>query len=106
MNLMDELLQQHNLKYEDLNSVERETFHTMLESLQKNQLTIEKIKGYIETMRDSVETELTKIGHESKQDIFLKARLRNYMLLEAFLTSPEKAKAAMERALKGVKGGK
>ena len=99
---MDEILTRFNLKYEDLNTAERETLNTMLASLSKNELTIAKIKEYIESMRDAVEDDLTKVGHESKQDIFLKARLRNYMLLEAFLTTPEKAKRAIETALSAI----
>ena len=57
-------------------------------------------------MRDSVEQELTKTGHDSKQDLFLKARLRNYMLLDAFMTTPEKAKEQIENAISGMVGRK
>ena len=100
---MDEILKKYGLKYEDLNPIKRETLNTWINALQQGQLSIEKIKDYIQIMRDSVEQELTKIGHESKQDIFLKARLRNYMLLEGFLTTPERAKKMMEKSLSGIK---
>jgi hypothetical protein len=106
MNVMDELLQRFNLKYEDLTSAERDQLHLWMEDLSKNELTIPKIRTYVAAMRDAVEIELTKAGHESKQDLLLKARLRNYMLLEAFLTSPEKAKQAIERSLSGIHVGK
>jgi hypothetical protein len=96
-------LKKYNLKYEDLNQAERGTFNMWLESLQKGALTIEKIKEYITNLKVSVEQELTKYDLGSKQDLFLKARLRNYMLLEAFLMSPQKAKEAIERSLAGVK---
>lgn len=102
MGIIDEFLEKNNLKYDDLKAVERETLHTWLSSLEKNQLSIEKIKEYIETMRDSVEQELTKVSFGSKEDTLLKARLRNYMLLGAFLTSPEKAKRAVDAALRGI----
>lgn len=98
----DKILEKLGLKYEDLNNIEKETLNNWMESLQKNQLSVETLKSYILSMRDSVENELTKAENGSKQDIFLKARLRNYMLLEAFLTSPEKAKAALERSLSGM----
>ena len=100
---MDEILKKYGLKYEDLNVVERETLNTWLTALKQGQLTLDKIKDYVSAMRDSVETELTKIGHESKQDIFLKARLRNYMLLEGFLSTPERAEKMMEKSLIGLK---
>ena len=100
---MDEILKKYGLKYEDLNATEKETLNTWLTALKQGQLTLDKIKDYISAMRDSVETELTKIGHESKQDIFLKARLRNYMLLEGFLSTPERAEKMMEKSLIGLK---
>ncbi len=102
MAIIDDILQKFHLKYEDLNSVEREQLTVWLDSLNHQQLTIDKVKLYISSMRDSVEQELTKIGHESKQDIFLKARLRNYMLLESFLSTPDKAKKALEQSLANI----
>lgn len=101
--MVDDILERLNLKYEDLKPAERETLQTWLVSLDNAQLSIDKIKDHIISMRVSVEQELTKVGHESKQDIYLKARLRNYILLEAFLTSPEKARAQIEQALSGIK---
>ena len=97
--MIDEILTKLGLKYEDLSKVERETLHTWMESLDKNTVTLASVKTYISSMKDSVEQELTKTDNGSKQDIFLKARLRNYMLLEAFLSGPEKAKQAIDRAI-------
>lgn len=97
-----EILEQHNLKYEDLTEAEHKTLLLMLENLSKNKLTVEIVKNHIASMRDSVIQDLTKIGHESKQDIFLKARVRNYTLLLAFLSTPERAKKALENAISGV----
>lgn len=100
--MIDEILEKYNLKYEDLNSVEKETLNSWMSSLEINQLTLEKVRDYITSMRESVEYELAKIGHESKQDIYLKARLRNYLLIEGFLSSPEKARKAIERSLASI----
>jgi len=99
---MEELLEKYGLKYEDLNISEKETLNSWLSALQQGQLTLEKLADYIATMRASVEQELTHYDLGSKQDIFLKARLRNYMLLEAFLTTPAKAQAQLESAIKGM----
>lgn len=101
--MIDALLEKFNLKYEDLSAEERDTFNGMLSALDEKNLTIEKIKDYIASMKFSVEQELTKIGYNSKQDLFLKARLKNYMLLSAFLESPAKARAALEQALSNIK---
>lgn len=99
---MDKLLEKVGLKYEDLSVVEKETLNTWMEALQKGQLSVEKIKGYIGSMREAVEQELAKADLGSKQDLFLKARLRNYMLLDGFLTTPEKAKEQIENAISGM----
>jgi len=102
---MDEFLKSLGIdvKYEDLNATERATLYSWVDSLQKSELTIEKVKGYITTMRESVEQDLTKTTLDKREDIFLKARLRNYILLEGFLYGPERAKQALKKALEGVK---
>ena len=104
--MMDSILKKFGLKFEDLRPGERETLYSWTESLQQNQLTVDGVKAYISAMKDTVEQELTKVNHNSKEDLFLKARLRNYLLLEAFLTSPEKAKKALERAVAGIVSNK
>ncbi|KKR30732.1 MAG: hypothetical protein UT62_C0008G0007 [Parcubacteria group bacterium GW2011_GWC1_39_8] len=101
--MIDELLKKYGLKYEELTPDERTTFHTMLDAIEQKQLTIEKIKDFIVNMKYSVEQELVKTETNTKQDFFLKARLKNYMLFEAFLLSPEKAKKALEQSLSNVK---
>lgn len=101
---MDEILQKYGLKFEDLSSAERDTLNQWMQSLSKNTLSVELIRGYVANMRASVEDELTKTDLNTKQDIFLKARLRNYMLFEAFLSTPAKAKQALEQALSGIVG--
>lgn len=98
-----DILEKFNLKYEDLNELERDTYSSRLSNLQKSEISIDKLKDYIRSMRDSVEQELTKVSHNSKQDIFLKARLRNYMLLEAFLDTPNKLRNQLEQMVSSVK---
>lgn len=100
--MLDKILEKYSLKFEDLNELEKETLQMWTQALNKNQLSVPRVKTYIQAMRDGVEQDLTKVGHNSKQDLFLKARLRNYMLLEAFLSTPEKAKQAIENALSGL----
>ncbi len=102
---IDEILEKYNLKYNDLNVGERETLHSWMEALNEKKITLESVKEYITSMRGSVEQDLTKVGHDCKQDLFLKARLRNYMLLEAFLMTPERAKKALEEAMSGLRKG-
>lgn len=99
MNIVDQWLEKKGLKFEELTVDERTTYTGMLEMLGKSELSLAKLKDYITAMRESVEQELTKTDHNSKQDLFLKARLRNYILLEGFLTGPERARKILEQQL-------
>lgn len=104
--MINKILEKLNLKFEDLTSAERDTLLSMAESLQRQSLSVSDVKEYLLTMRESVETELSKTDLNTNQDIFLKARLRNYILLESFLTGPDKAKKALDRAVAGMVSSK
>ena len=107
--MYDEILEKIGLKYEDLNSSEKETLNQWVQSMQKSSLTLEKVKESIQSMRYAVEQELINEPETrffffiNRKQILLKARLRNYMLIEALLTSPERAKQALEQMLQGLK---
>lgn len=100
---IDDLLEKFGLKYEELTKVEKETLHNWLNAIENNTITIPKIKEYISQMKSSVEQELCRENLNKNQDIFLKARLRNYLLLEAFFSTPEKAKNMLEMMLSRIK---
>ncbi len=102
MGVVDDILMKIGLKYEDLTEAERETLTQWTQVLQSNQLTLDSVRQFVRSLRDGVEQELTKTDFGSKQDMFLKARLRNLMLLEAFMVGPEKAKEAVDRAIAGI----
>lgn len=113
MSLTDKL-EEKGIDIDTLNSVERETYFKMLEEVQKAQMTPDKLKSHITTMRESVTQELIKEPEfnyififkvPNRKQILLKARLQNYILLESFLLSPEKAKQALEDMISNV-GGK
>ncbi len=110
--MADSLLEKLNLKFEDLNAAERETYMQWHQSLANNTLTVGSVRDYIQQMKDAVEAELVGFTEpksfwdflfRGKKRIYLTARLRNYMLLISFLTGPEKAKAALERSLSNIK---
>lgn len=104
--IITDILERAGLKYEDLTSAEKETLEQWSTALEGNTLTPNDISRHITTMRGAVEEKLAVTGLGSKEDTFLKARLRNYMLLEAFLISPEKAKEALDKALAGLVSGR
>jgi len=110
--MFDEILEKFGLKYEDLNPSEKETFNTWLDTLSKSQITLENVKNYVSSLKDSVSDEISKeptfirlfffFKVENPALIRLQARLRNYLLLEAFLTTPEKAQKAIEAQINQV----
>jgi hypothetical protein len=98
MSVTDEI-EARGINIETLNNAEKETYFKMLEEVQKAQMSPEKLRIYILDLKTAVEQELVKVDLTSDQDLFLKARLKNYILLEAFLSSPERAKQALEEMI-------
>jgi len=92
-------LKQKNINYEDLTPQEKETLKNWYKTLAENKLTLEKVKEYIASMKNSVETELADYNLPKEKDLLLKARLKNYIMLYEFMTLPEKAKKYLEQSL-------
>lgn len=110
--MIDELEEKFGFKVDNLNTEEKETFFKMLDVVNKTQMSPEKMREYISAMRDAVEMEIVKEPLFKQIFIFkfanvklirLQARLQNYMLLEAFLMSPKRAKELLEEAISNVK---
>lgn len=112
---MDEILKRFNLTMDDLTSKERDTLFSWMEALQQNTMTLTRVKEYLTQMKTSLiesladEPEFISVfifKLPNRNQIFMKARLRNYILLEAFLESPERAKKAIEKAIGNIKSAK
>ena len=111
MSITEQIEEKFNLKIEDLNQIEKETYFKMLDAVQKAQIDGLKLREYVISMRDAVERELVDEPEftrflfwkfENRKQILLKARLKNYMLLESFLLSPERAKQQLEDMVAGM----
>jgi hypothetical protein len=109
MSLINEVLEKFGLKEEDLDtpghSGEMETLLKMQQTIQKNQVSVERTRAYVSSLREEVTKQLVDEPEfnyififkvPNRKQIFLKARLKNYMLLEAYLSSPERMKQEME----------
>ena len=112
MGLLDEILEKHNLKFEELTPIEREYLLNKVSSIESGKLTLEGLKDAIHAMKDSVEQALanepeyvTLLFFKVRNDknIHLKARLKNYMLLENLLERPERTKRQLEQELNNIK---
>lgn len=106
-----ESIEEKGIKIESLTPDEKQTYYSMLDTVQKAQMTPEKLKEYISSMREAVERELVVepsfiriflFKVENPKLIKLQARLQNYLLLESFLNSPQKAEEQLESMIKGI----
>jgi len=114
--MIDEILEKFGLTYKDLDTEgyagELQTLLDMQANLQKGQVSIESTRTHLASMRDAVERELVDEPEfvwrfifrvPNRKQIYLKARLKNYMLLEAYLSSPERMKQMMEDMVGNIK---
>lgn len=107
--MLDKLMQKLGLKFEDLKPHEQEEYLSMLNTLAQKPLSVEDIKQHIQSMRRAVENELVDTEEftfvlcfrvVNRKHVGLKARLKNYILLESFFESKERAKKVLEEQLK------
>ena len=116
MSLIDDLLENVGLKYEDLDSPghlgEKEYLLDMVKSLETKTLTIESLKEILSSMRQNVTQEIVNEPEfnyififkvPNRKQILLKARLKNYLLLEEALTAPDKVRKSIEAQLKNIR---
>ena len=97
MDLFSQILESFGIKdYDKLNSAEQETLRNWVAKVEKATITLEDVKKGIVVMREMVEAELVKHETQGRKDIYLKARLKNLILLESILNRPDRARAALE----------
>lgn len=105
-NQVDELLQAFGIKdYDELTGPERDTYHKWLNTIAASAITPDDMRRAVKSMRMAVEQSLIDTDEfvyflwfkrPNRQHILLKARLKNYLLIEAFLDRPERAKEMLE----------
>lgn len=87
---------EEDVTYDELSDTDQEIYREWQDKLEVGGLTIEDIKKYVHALRQSVDLELSQTPQNDPKDVYLKARLRNYVLLEAFLTAPDLAREALK----------
>jgi len=126
---VEQILSKRGLKLEDLTQDEQETLFSWMNALESNQLNVNNIREYIRKMEEGVSQELAKfedvpttwlsilclliplVGIIRKWYIdqkknYLLARLRNYYLLGSLLSSPDRARKAIETQIANIKATK
>lgn len=92
------------VKYEELNQLEKEEYDKLYSSFRNKQISLEDFRVHISTMKNGVALELAELSNDqTERNTYLKARLKNYILIEAFLDTPAKAKEAFDKAMKNIK---
>jgi len=122
MSAIDDILNRFNLKYEDLKESEREVLNGWLKVLDSNQLDVEQVRIFVHTLRKEIETQLVQYKetpsgwvsifamfipfyglltkwYQDQNRIGLEMRLRNILLIEDFLTGPQRARDALNRQI-------
>lgn len=111
MNLQ-ELLSKFNLTYETLTTAERETLKGWIDNLATKTLTVDDIKAYVRRLIEGVERDLAgleepdsflQVFSRRRRTKYLLARLQNYLMLEDFLSGPDKARKWLEQQLQNIK---
>lgn len=112
--MIQDVLKKYNTNIEELDKEEFDVFVKMLNVAEKKQLTIEKIKSSIQDLirivqKDIVDTPEVEyyffglFSRESRKSVTLRARLKNYILIENIITTPERAKRMLDEAMENLK---
>ncbi len=105
------LLEKQGLKLEELNSSEQQTLEKWSKAWQQQEMSVPKIKELLDQLIEGTQKELADLKESTsfwswlfnrKKDIFVKARLRNYLTLRDFVTGPERARKFIEENLKNI----
>ncbi len=103
--MIDEILKKFDLELGSLSPEEKTTLYNMVSESKKSILTVDSFREYIKAMRSSVESEMVELPFWKYlfKNIFLKARLKNYMLMEELLEAPVRQRKMLEKAIEGIK---
>ncbi len=82
---------------ESITADEQAELFKWVEKVEKSVITLEDIKLGTKVMRESLEAEIINFDNKPDRDMFLKARLKNLLLLETILNRPDRARAALEQ---------
>jgi hypothetical protein len=115
MDLLDETLKRLGVEsYSDMTDEEKSTYQGWLRQMSAD-LTVGDVRVHIENMQRAVTIELADepeyvyskilpfLKRPNPKNVHLKARLKNYLLLSAFLATPEQARDALQKNLQQLK---
>lgn len=83
--------------WDELTPDEKSAYEEQLKVLEAQPITIEDTRTFVRRMITILEKLLVDTSENSKDSRNLKARLKNFLVLEDYLYSKERAKEALER---------
>jgi predicted PilT family ATPase len=94
--------EKQGMLYEELSPMAKSTFDRWQVILNTKEITLESLKTFLQGERESLIKEIATPDHElnSKEDMFLKARLNDIIIILSLLESPQKAASMLESYLK------
>ena len=88
------------LDIEKLNYQERISYQNIIEQYKVKQLSVEDIREHITKLLFAGVRELAEVGLDDKKDLYLKARVKNYLVLLDILTVPEQIEKQLSEVVK------
>lgn len=103
---IDQLLSRAGVRREELTKEEEQSFLEMYELAKKNDLSVQKIKDIIDELVQNLSLKVSEWDTPKHQDIYIKARLRNYLVLQGALNAKDRVLEQLGDALKNnINGG-
>lgn len=82
---------------DSLSPEEKATYFDHLKIVQGKALEVDDVKDFVRKLITQIEQNLAVAPEGTLESIGLKSRLKDMLTMEAFLFTPERAKAAIER---------
>ena len=82
---------------DNLSKEEKDTYFSHLKIIQGKPITVEDTKNFVRQLITQIEQLLVNAPEGTPESMGLKMRLKDMLVMEAFLFSPERAKKAIEK---------
>lgn len=99
MNILDQLVDKLG-GWDKLNSEEQSLYLEHIKVIEGKAITIDDTKDFARRVITTIERLLVDTPENSRESLNLKARLKNFLILEDFLYSADRAKKSLEKFYK------
>lgn len=96
MNILDQLVEKIG-GWDKLNSEEQSLYLEHIKIIEGKAITVDDTREFVRRMITVIERLLVDTPEKSRESLNLKARLKNFLMLEDFLYSADRAKKSLEK---------